>query len=219
MRFEVGNMQHLDNKIQSTNSQFVYETTENGAPDSSVKVHAWTRDEYYRMAEIGFFEKKKVELIEGEIIEMSPMKTLHATVLRIILEVMRNVFEDDFVVDSQLPISFGKNSEPEPDIAIVKGNIKDFAKSHPKTAALIIEVSDSTLRYDRSVKARLYAKNKIQEYWIVNLNDRVLEVFRRPIKDKNLGYIYSEVLILTDSGAVSPLAAPKRKIKIADILP
>lgn len=216
---EARNMQNVETKIQSSAAPSVYEHSKNGARDSSVKLHRWTRDEYYQMADLGFFDKKRVELIEGEIIEMAPMKTLHATVIRLLLDILKDVFAKRFVVDSQLPMSFGKSDEPEPDIAVVKGKIKDFAINHPNKAELIIEVSDSTLRYDRSVKASLYAKYEIQDYWIVNLNDRCLEVYRRPIKDKKMGHLYSKVQILTEMDEVSPLAAPKKKIKIADILP
>ena len=80
-------------------------------------------------------------------------------------------------------MSFSNLTEPQPDVAVIKGGIDDFTHLHPKIAALIVEVSDATLRYDRTKKASLYAKNKIQEYWIVNVKDKRLEVFRRPIKD------------------------------------
>ncbi len=212
-------MQQVNTKTQPSIAPFVYETEKNGFEDEAVKVRRWTRDEYYQMAELGFFHGKKVELIEGEIIEMSPMKSLHATVVRLVLDIMRNVFAEGYIVDSQLPMSFSKITEPEPDVAIVKGEIKDFVQTHPKTAELIIEVSDSTLRYDRTKKMNLYAKNKIQEYWILNVKNRALEVYRRPIQDKELGFVYTEIQILTAKDSVSPLAAPEAKIKVADILP
>ena len=171
------------------------------------------------MAELGFFQGKRVELIEGEIIEMSPMNKPHATAVRRILNVLKAIFGEGFLIDSQLPMSFRKANEPEPDVAVIKGAIEDFTKSHPKTAELIIEVSDSTLRYDRTVKVGLYAQNKIQDHWILNLKSRCLEVYRQPKKDKKLGYIYSEIKILTEDDRVSPLAAPNAKIVIADLLP
>lgn len=212
-------MQEVNIKNQLIAAPFIFETAENGCEDDSVKVLRWTRDEYYRMAELGFFYGKKVELIEGEIIEMSPMKSLHATVIRLILKSLREIFSDGFIVDSQLPMSFGSNTEPEPDIAVVKGKIEDFTDTHPKTAELVVEVSDATLRYDRTKKMSLYAKNKIQEYWILNVKDRSLEVYRRPIRDKKLGFIYTEIQILTEKDLISPLAASGARIKVADILP
>jgi len=216
-------MQQVNTKAQSITAPFVFETEEetekNGFENESVKVHRWTRDEYYKMAELGFFHGKRVELIEGEVIEMSPMKSLHATVIRLVLDIMRDVFGKGYVIDSQLPMSFSPASEPEPDVAIVRGSVKDYIDSHPKTAELIIEVSDTTLRYDQTKKAVLYAGNKIQEYWILNLKNRSLEVYRRPIRDKQLGFIYTEIQILTGKDSISPLAAPEAKIKVADILP
>ncbi len=179
----------------------------------------WTTDEYYKLADLGFFDGRRVELIEGEIIEMTPMNKPHATAVRKVIYVLREIFTEGYLIDSQLPMGFSKINEPEPDIAIVKGKIEDFAKSHPKTAELIVEVSDSTLSYDRKQKASLYAKNKIEDYWIVNLKNRCLEVYRRPIKDKQLGFIYTEIRILTENEKVATLAKPKAKIKIADLLP
>lgn len=212
-------MQQINTEVQTPAIPFIIETDENGFENESVKTRRWTRDEFYQMAEMGFFDGKKVELIEGEIIEMSPMKSLHATVVRLVLDVMRKIFAEGYIVDSQLPMSFSKITEPEPDVAIVKGEIKDFAQAHPKTAELIIEVSDSTLRYDRTKKMNLYAKNKIQEYWIINVKNRSLEVYRRPIRDEGRGFIYTEIQMLTEKDSVSPLAAPAKKIKVADLLP
>ena len=106
-----------------------------------------------------------------------------------------------------------------PDIAVIKGNIKDFTDAPPKTAELIVRVSDVTLCYDRAKKAELYAENKIQKYWILNVKNRSLEVYRRPIRDKKLGFVYTEIQILTEKDSVAPLAALDAKIKVADILP
>lgn len=187
----------------------------NGEP----KTMRWTRNQYYRMAELGFFKGKRVELIKGEIIEMSPMKSAHATAISLAVEVLGEVFSKDFHVRTQLPVSFGKMDEPEPDIAVVKGEIRDFSRMHPKTAALIIEVSDTTLHFDRTRKASLYAENKIPDYWVLNLKSRCLEVYRQPKKDKKLGFVYTEIKILTENDSASPLAAPESKVSIADLLP
>ena len=217
-------MQQVTTEVQTTTTPFVYETEDNGFENESVKAHLWTRDEYYQMAELGFFDGKRVELIEGEIIEISPMKSLHATGIRrvlSVLSVLREIFTKGYSVDSQLPMSFSNLTEPQPDVAVIKGGIDDFTHLHPKIAALIVEVSDATLRYDRTKKASLYAKNKIQEYWIVNVKDKRLEVFRRPIKDKTAfyGFSYAEIQIFTEKDMVSPIALPEAKIKVADLLP
>lgn len=194
-------------------------TLENSKTNGEPKIVRWTRDEYYLMAELGFFENKRVELIKGEIIEMSPMKSAHATAVRLVLAALLEIFAKGYIVDSQLPMNFGKTDEPEPDIAVVEGGIRDFTASHPKTAALLIEVSDTTLNYDRTKKASLYAQNKIADYWILNLKNRCLEVYRRPIRDKKLGFVYTEIQIITEGETISPLAAPEAKIEIADLLP
>ena len=211
-------MQSVILKTTAAVPSFVAGTDED-AESNGAKILKWTREEYYQMAELGFFLGKRVELIEGEIIEMSPMNKPHATAIRIVLEVLRSVFVQNYIVDSQLPMSFNKNSEPEPDVAVIKGGVRDFANSHPKTAELIIEVSDTTLRFDRTTKAALYAQNGIQDYCILNLKNRCLEVYRQPKKNKKLGYIYTECRILTDDDELSPLAAPDAKIKIVDLLP
>lgn len=181
----------------------------------------WTRVEYYRMAELGFFDNKRVELIGGEIVEMSPMKTAHATAISLVIEVLRNLFDKNFVVRGQLPLSFSKTDEPEPDVAVVEGNIRDFIESHPAKSVLIIEISDTTRNYDQTRKASLYAKNKIQDYWIVNLKDRRLEIYRRPIKDKNAfyGFSYGEIQILTEKDSIAPLAKANAKIKVSELMP
>ena len=200
-------------------SEFNDSTEKSSPKNDGVKIYKWTQKEYYKLADLGFFDGKRVELIEGEIIEMTPMKTAHATALDLAAQILVKFFTENYVVRTQMPISFSKTNAPEPDIMILKGGIRDFTNSHPKTAELIVEVSDSTLRYDRTVKVALYARNNIREYWILNLKSRVLEVHRQPKKDKYLGFIYGEKIIYTEDEEVSPLFAPDIKIKIADILP
>ena len=208
----------MDAVLERTNTQTVIAYQEPKV-NREPKPICWTREQYYRMAELGFFHGKRVELIKGEIIEMSPMKSAHATAVRLVVEILREIFATGFVVDSQLPMSFGKTDEPEPDVAVVAGTIRDYSNSHPKTAALVVEVSDTTLAFDRAKKASLYAENKIADYWILNLKDRCLEIYRRPKKDKKLGCVYTEIKILTEEDSVSPLAAPDAKIKVSDLLP
>lgn len=200
-------------------SAFVLENEENGAKNGGVKLHKWTQKEYYQMAELGFFQGKRVELIKGEIIEISPMKSAHATGINLLAQILETIFSENFVIRTQMPMNFGKSNAPEPDLALVEGGIRDFAISHPKMAELLVEVTDTTLRYDQTIKAELYAQNKIQEYWILNLKNRRLEVYRQPRKYKKLGAIYQEIQLLSENDRVSPLAAPTAKIKVADLLP
>lgn len=185
------------------------------------KPYRWTREEYYKMGEIGLFDDKRVELIEGEVIEMSPVYSSHATSVTLTGEILREIFGKGWVVREEKLLSLGANSDPEPDIALVAGKIRDFEKAHPSTAALVIEVSDSSLSYDRTRKASLYAKAGIPDYWVLNLFDRQLEVHRRPIADSSaeFGFSYGDKMIFKEGDSVRPLAKPKASIAVADLLP
>lgn len=185
------------------------------------QIHLWTRDEYYKMAEVGLFQGKHVELIEGQVIEMSPMGSLHATAVALVGRALEQGFGPGFFARWQMPLNAGSKSEPEPDIAIIEGNIRQFKNAHPQTAALVVEVAETSLAYDRTDKASLYARMGIPEYWIVNLIDRQLEVRRSPVANEPqpFGFGYSEMIILTEDQHVSPLEKPALEIAISDILP
>ena len=199
----------------------VFETLVKEIADGEPKIIRWMKEEYLSMAELGFFEGKRTEFLEGEIIEMPTTNSPHATALELVYEVVRDVFSSDFAIRSQSPVDFGKDFEVVPDVFVIKGNARDFRDSHPKTADLIIEISDTTLSYDRNRKASLYAKFGIRDYWILNLKNRTLEVYRHPNEDENIyyGFGYAEKLTFDEAGEVSPIAAPDAKIKIADLLP
>ena len=181
----------------------------------------WTKKEYHQMAELGLFEGKQTEFLQGEIIEMPTMYSPHATGLTLTDNTLRNVFSKDFVIRNQMPLDFNEDFESVPDIAIVKGTARDYLKEHPQTADLIIEISDTTLSYDRNRKASLYAKFGIEDYWILNLRNQTLEVYRCPSEDESnfYGFGYEEKLTFDGSKEVSPLAMPEAKIKVADLLP
>lgn len=183
--------------------------------------YQWSRKEYYKMGEAGLFEGKRVELIEGEVFDMSPIYGPHMTGVTLAMDALREAFGKGWVIRVQGPLSLGTNSDPEPDVAIVAGKARDFKDSHPTTAALVLEVADSSLTYDRNTKASLYAKSEIADYWIVNLNKRQVEVHRRPMIDSSAkyGFAYADKMIFTESDFVSPLAKPKVKIAVADLLP
>ena len=183
--------------------------------------HRWTRAEYYKMGELGLLPEKNVELIEGEIIEMSPVHSPHVTAVMIANETLRMAFGKGWIVREEKPLSLGTNSDPQPDLAIVVGKLRDYAKAHPRTAALVIEVAESTLAYDRKQKASLYAKAGIQDYWIINLVHCQVEVYRRPMVDEvaPYGFSYGELSIFKTGDKVVPLAKPKIKITVADLLP
>jgi Uma2 family endonuclease len=178
--------------------------------------HLWTRLEYERLVESGgFHPESRVELVDGEILDMAPQESLHATGIRLTEDAMRIAFGEGFEVRAQLPLAIDGYSEPEPDIAVVTGSPRDYRDAHPATAALIVEVADSSLAFDRTRKLALYARNGIPEYWILNLVDGALEVHRDPA-----GETYASRSVLAASEHIAPLHAPgDRAVAVADLLP
>jgi hypothetical protein len=166
--------------------------------------------------------EERLELIEGEVIEkVTPQMMPHAIGVTLSADRVRLVFGEGFHVRVQLPMTIGTRNQPEPDVAVITGAVRDYLDAHPTTAVLIIEVSDSTLRYDRTTKAALYARAGIADYWILNLVDRVLEVHREPaaMTDMPLGHGYRSITRHTPTDSVVPLAAPQSLIAVADLLP
>ncbi|HYN76267.1 MAG TPA: Uma2 family endonuclease [Lamprocystis sp. (in: g-proteobacteria)] len=144
-------------------------------------LHHWTRAEYERMVESGAFKPgARFELLDGEIIAMSPQGPQHVTSVQLVAEALRERLPPGCVVRVQAPIALDDDSEPEPDICVVRGQIRDYARSHPSAALLVIEVADSSLEHDRTDKARAYARNEIPEYWVINVKERIIEVYTQP---------------------------------------
>ena len=185
------------------------------------KPRLWTRDEFHRMADLGLFNGQRAELIEGEVMVLSPQKPEHFTTTDRVTDLLRQHFGAGYHVRMQGPIDLGPHSEPEPDVAVVRGRREDYGTQHPQTAALIVEVSDTTLSSDRRRKASLYARAGIRDYWIVNLVDHQIEVFRDPAPDpaQPYGHGYTSATTLVPPAAVSPLAAPGVSLPVADLLP
>ena len=139
---------------------------------------------YHRMGEAGILtEQDRVELIHGEIIEMSPIGRLHASTVDRLANVLKEHLVKNVIVRSQNPIYISDLSEPQPDIAIVKPRGDYYAKQLPggKDTLLIVEVADTSLMYDREVKLPLYAASGVPEYWLVNLKDREIEAYHTPL--------------------------------------
>ena len=177
--------------------------------------HLWSRSEYERMAEAGIFEPGvRMELIDGEILDMAPQGTRHFTAIRLIEDALRAIFGDGWDIRTQGPLAIDDRSEPEPDVALVRGTPRDFRDAHPDSASLVVEVADTSLGFDRLRKKRLYARTGIQEYWIVDLGAGQLEIYRRPEGDD-----YAEKRILGSGDQISPLAAPDSQLAVSDLLP
>lgn len=147
--------------------------------------HRITVEHYYRMAEAGLFAgDERVELINGEIIDVPPMGSRHAGRSTRLADLLSTAVAGRALVRQQMPIDLGRDSEPQPDIAVVKRRSDYYELNHPKAADvfLLIEVSDATLGYDRDVKAALYARNEIPELWIVDLPGEQIHFYRAPVR-------------------------------------
>jgi len=177
----------------------------------------WTRDEYYRLAGEGWFSGQRVQLINGEILQMPPQGYPHAQAYLNTIGIVNKIFGSDFV-RPQLPLNVPGDSDPEPDVAVTEYP-KTHYRDHPATAALIVEIADSSVYLDRR-KANLYATAGVQDYWIVNLTTRRLEVFRNPIADQSqdFGHRYAETFELSEAEVISPLARTEAKIQVKDLL-
>jgi len=183
----------------------------------------WTRDEFYRMAKTGLFNGQRVELVEGEILVMSPFGPGHVAAVHLAAGALESAFGPGYWVRLQSPLHLGPRSEPEPDVCVVAGGPRDFP-DHPTTASLVVEVSDSTLQFDQSRKRAIYAAAGIPEYWIINLVDGVLEVYRGPAPHRRpaggpQAADYQDQRTLSAGDTISPLAMPGASIAVADLLP
>ena len=187
------------------------------------KRRRWTQKEFYRLLDLGFFYDQRVELIGGEIIVMPAQKNFHALGIELTADALRAAFGTGFWVRVQMSLDLSPSSVPDPDLAVVPGSPRSHKgdKDNPTTALLIVEVSETTLRLDRRRKASLYARAGITDYWILNLIDRQLEVYRDPIADSSqlFGWHYGSRTDLAPTDTVSPLAAPQASIRVADLLP
>ncbi|MCS7066372.1 MAG: Uma2 family endonuclease [Fimbriimonadales bacterium] len=181
--------------------------------------YRFSREQYYRMAQMGLFEGKRVELIAGEIVEMTPVGPEHFAISDQVQEVFKRAFGKGYWVRFQGPLALGE-SEPEPDVAVVKGRRADYRTNHPESAVLVVEVADTSLEYDRTYKMSLYAQAGIPEYWIVNLRDQQVEVYREPapMEGTVFGFGYKVREIRTPGEAICPLAKPDIAIKVEELL-
>jgi len=178
----------------------------------------WTGGEFDRASESGVFDHRRVELINGDILEMPPMNDPHAQVIQLGTYLLPRVFPPDrCTVRVQCPIRLGE-SRPFPDFAVVAGTPRQVVH-HPTTAMLIVEVSDTTLEFDQVDKAALYAMHGIPEYWIVDINGRRLEVRRKPVGIGTKAAKYDQVQIFGETQKVSPVSAPDALIVVGELLP
>lgn len=178
--------------------------------------HRWTVAEYHRMGEVGLLnEDSRVELIDGEIVEMAPIGSSHGGNVKRFIRLFSKVIGDKAIIAAQDPVVLSGYSEPEPDIALLRWRADDYVQSHPhpEDVLLLIEVSDSTLRYDHDVKIPLYAKNGIPEVWLLDIPNRQLEIYREPANSK---YQQRDC---RQTGKIAPILCPDAVIDLAEVFP
>lgn len=181
---------------------------------SAVDVRRWTRQDYERMAAAGLFQpEERLELIEGTIYRMTPQSSRHAAFVQLVEEALRRAFAAGWCFRVQMPLALGDWSEPEPDLAVVPGSPRDYLEAHPTTAALVVEVAERSLPYDRTEKLALYARAGIPEYWLVDVQRRTLAVHRDPAAGA-----YRTRTVHRAGDSVAPLAHPQSALPVADLL-
>jgi Uma2 family endonuclease len=177
-----------------------------------------TVQDYHRMSEMGILASdERTELLNGQIVIMASKGTPHVLALRLLSRVLDTLLADRlFFVSTQDPIQLDDWSEPEPDLAIVRGTVLDYADRHPRPSdiELVVEVADSTLKQDCEIKDKLYAQAGIADYWVLDLKNRQLHVFRNPTPTG-----YTSHLILTEPNQIAPLSFPNCTLSLAAILP
>src|SRR5580765_5430822 len=182
----------------------------------------WSRHEYGRLIDHGFLdEDDPIELLDGLLLVKEPQHSPHRTAVLLVAKALERAFGEGWFVQIQSPIILDDRSEPEPDVCVVGGSPRDYVAAHPRRPALIVEVAQLGLRRARGRKASAYARARIADYWIVNLVERVLEVHREPARPGPAlrRWAYAAIESLGADATITPLAAPRAMIRVADLLP
>jgi Uma2 family endonuclease len=176
------------------------------------RVRPLLRTEYESLVETGAFADERIELLDGLLITMTPQDAAHAHTVERLARALTLALADRAVVRVQSPLALGEHSEPEPDIALVSA--ADYSEQHPTTAILVIEVATSSLRLDRRIKAPLYARTNIPEFWLVDVRARTIEVYRDP---RSTGF--ATVTIHAEDETLALPAFPDVHLRIDAVLP
>jgi Uma2 family endonuclease len=169
------------------------------------------RVEYDKLVDEGVFANERVELLYGLVVRMTPIREPHANAVDRLLKILIFAFGDRARVRCQGSFAASEDSEPEPDVGVYPE--RDYLTAHPTDAWLIVEVSDSSLAHDRGVKEALYAEVGVPEYWIVNLVDRAIEVYRDPVKGK-----YTSKTVHARGDSVTMLRFPDVTVAVSDVI-
>jgi Uma2 family endonuclease len=183
----------------------------------SASFKSWTTQEYHQMSELGLLTPdERTELIAGQILLMIAKGKPHVIALQLLTVRLQEQLIAAAHIRTQDPITLGDYSEPEPDLVIVQGGILDYADHHPQPEEilLVVEVADSTLQRDCEVKDKVYAQSSIAEYWVLDLPNRRLHIFREPTLTG-----YASHLILSAPNQVSCLAFPEVHLSLSEVLP
>jgi Uma2 family endonuclease len=183
----------------------------------SLKLWRMPRARYDRLVELGLFDTEdRFELLDGLLVVKERQTPRHAATAGA-TGALETAFGRRYHARSGAPIALDEMSEPEPDVSVVPGEPRDYRDAHPAKPALIVEVADASLAKDRGVKGSLYARAR---YWIVNLVDEVLEVYHQPVRApaRRHGWKYGSVRSLKRHAVVSPVAAPRARLRVADLL-
>lgn len=186
------------------------------------RTRRFSRAEYARLIELGILQPgEPIELVGGELMVSEPQGAAHYTAIQKTARVLDAAFGAGWTVRTQGPIGLDEESEPEPDVAVVSGSPDDYGRAHPSRPVLTVEVAESSLAVDRQLKGSLYARAGLADYWVLNLVDRVLEVYREPAADgaAPFGWRYGRRDVLDVAARVTPLAAPGSSIAVEQLLP
>ena len=194
---------------------------EEAPQEDFLRPRLWTTAEYYALSDAGFFDDERVELLDGEIWTLPSQKTPHFSSVEAAAEALLSAFGPGFTARKHGPMTLEDGTEPEPDVLIAPGSWRNYAQAHPtpSEARLLVEVSDATLRKDRSKKRDDYARAGITDYWIINLVNRQLEVYRDPAPMPDGSYGYKTLLTLLDGDSIAPLSAPNSPVAVSDLFP
>ncbi len=187
-----------------------------------IRTRRFSRAEYERLVDLGVFQPgEAIELIGGELMVAEPQGAAHYTAIRKTAKALEAAFGPGWEVRTQGPIGLDDDSEPEPDVAVVPGDPEDYGRAHPSRPALTVEVAESSLGVDRHRKGSLYARAGLPDYWVLNLVDRVLEVYREPAPDPAapFGWRYARTEMFDAAARATPLAAPGSGIPVSQLLP
>jgi Uma2 family endonuclease len=190
--------------------------------EAPVEHRRWTRAEYDRLVEIEFLgPDDKIELLGGYMIVREPKAPPRAACISMVYRALADAFGNDWHIRTVAPLALDDDSEPEPAACVVPGDPMDYLDAHPARAALIVEASLVRLAFDREHKGSLYARAGIADYWIVNIPERRLEIYRDPMTDaaSPFAWRYGRGISLGPDQTISPLAAPSASISVRDLVP